>query len=123
MRKAGESENFGTEQEHLNQVFGAQLTNYRDAGEESVPGIQFLKYLTPRDGRPIPKEIKANDLVHWQTIINNGRMLNLIAKKLRNAHVPFVSSGVVSMPKDKAGFSKGALVSDPDGHSVLLIQK
>jgi len=27
------------------------------------------------------------------------------------------------MPKDKAGFSKGALVSDPDGHDVLLIQK
>jgi hypothetical protein len=30
---------------------------------------------------------------------------------------------VVATPKDKAGFSKGALVSDPDGHSVLLIQK
>jgi len=27
------------------------------------------------------------------------------------------------MPKDKAGFSKGALVSDPDGHNVLLIQR
>jgi hypothetical protein len=49
--------------------------------------------------------------------------LDLLAKKLQDAHVPFVSSGVVAMPKDKAGFSKGALVSDPDGHSVLLIQK
>jgi len=27
------------------------------------------------------------------------------------------------MPKGKAGFAKGALVSDPDGHSVLLVQK
>jgi len=28
-----------------------------------------------------------------------------------------------SVPKDKAGFSKGVLVSDPDGHDVLLIQR
>jgi hypothetical protein len=27
------------------------------------------------------------------------------------------------MPKDKIGFSKGAVVSDPDGHDVLLIQR
>jgi len=27
------------------------------------------------------------------------------------------------VPKGKAGFAKGALVSDPDGHDVLLIEK
>ena len=47
--------------------------------------------------------------------------VDLLAKKLRDAHVRFISPGVVAMPKDKAGFSKGALVSDPDGHDVLLI--
>ena len=35
----------------------------------------------------------------------------------------FISPGVIGMPSDKAGFAKGALVSDPDGHDVLLIQK
>ena len=121
LHKAGESENFGTEQEHLNQVFGAHLhiTGMRaDAG----PGIEFLEYLTPRDGRSRPADIHANDIVHWQTMIATD-FLDLLAKKLRDAHVRFVSSGVVATPKDKAGFSKGALVSDPDGHSVLLIQK
>jgi catechol 2,3-dioxygenase-like lactoylglutathione lyase family enzyme len=121
LRKAGESENFGSEQEHLNQVFGAHLhiTGMRaDAG----PGIEFLEYLTPREGRPRPADIHANDIVHWQTMIATDE-LDLLAKKLQDAHVPFVSPGVVAMPKDKAGFSKGALVSDPDGHSVLLIQK
>jgi catechol 2,3-dioxygenase-like lactoylglutathione lyase family enzyme len=119
--QAGESENFGTEQEHLNQVFGAHLhiTGMRaDAG----PGIEFLEYLTPRDGRSRPANVRANDLVHWQTMIATDE-LDLLAKRLQGAHVPFVSPGVVAMPKDKAGFSKGALVSDPDGHSVLLIQK
>ena len=121
LHKAGESENFGTEQEHLNQVFGAHLriTGMRaDAG----PGIEFLEYLTPRDGRPRPPDVHANDIVHWQTTIVTDD-LDLLVKRLRDAHARFVSPGIVAMPKDKAGFSKGALVSDPDGHSVLLIQR
>ena len=121
LRKAGESENFGTEQEHLNQVFGAHLliTGMRAA---SGPGIEFLEYLTPRDGRVRPADIRANDIVHWQTMIVTDN-LDLVAKKLLDAHVRFVSAGIVAVPKGKAGFSKGALVSDPDGHSVLLIEK
>src|SRR6266436_374216 len=100
-RKAGESENFGTEQEHLNQVFGAhlQITGMRAA---SGAGIEFLEYLTPRDGRARPADIRANDIVHWQTtVVTND--VDLLAKKLADTHV--VSSGVVVMPKDKAGFS------------------
>jgi len=121
LRKAGESENFGTEQEHLNQVFGAHL-HITGMRASSGPGIEFLEYLTPRDGRPCPADLHANDIVHWQTMITTDDV-DLMAKKLRDAHVHFVSSGVVVMPKDKAGFAKGALVSDPEGHNVLLIQK
>jgi len=121
LSKAGESENFGTEQEHLNQVFGAHLriTGMR---AKAGPGIEFLEYLTPRDGRSQPADVHANDIVHWQTMIATDDV-DLLAKKLRDAHVSFVSPGVVMMPKDRAGFSKGALVSDPDGHDVLLIAK
>src|SRR5438876_10484453 len=121
LRRAGESENFGTEQEHLNQVFGAHLriTGMR---ADSGPGVEFHEYLAPRDGRSRPADVRRNDIVHWQTMIKTDNV-DLMAKKLRDAHVHFVSSGVVSMPKDKAGFSKGALVSDPDGHDVLLIQR
>ena len=55
---AGESENYGTEQEHLNNVFGARLriTALRGA---TGPGIEFLEYLAPRDGRPYPADAKA----------------------------------------------------------------
>src|SRR6266702_2924085 len=112
LRKVGEGENFGTEQEHLNQVFGAHLliTAMRPA---SGPGIEFLEYLTPRDGRPRPADVRANDIVHWQTMIQMDEV-DLMAKKLHHAHVRFVSPGVVTMPKDQAGFSKGVVVSDPD---------
>jgi catechol 2,3-dioxygenase-like lactoylglutathione lyase family enzyme len=121
LHKAGESENFGTEQEHLNQVFGAHLliTGIR---ADTGPGVEFLEYLTPRDGRPRPADVRANDIVHWQTVIVTDDV-GLLAKKLRDAHVRFISLGVVVMPKDKAGFFKGSLVGDPDGHDVLLIQK
>jgi catechol 2,3-dioxygenase-like lactoylglutathione lyase family enzyme len=120
-RKAGESENFGTEQEHLNQVFGAHLhiTGMR-AG--AGPGVEFLEYLTPRDGRLRPHDSHANDIVHWQTVIETDD-LDLLAKKLTDGHAGFVSSGIVAMSKNQAGFSKGAVVRDPDGHDILLIQK
>jgi catechol 2,3-dioxygenase-like lactoylglutathione lyase family enzyme len=118
---AGESENFGTEQEHLNNVFGARLhiTAIR-AG--SGPGIEFLEYLAPRDGRPIPSDEHANDLTHWQTRLvttNAGS----IAQTLLQAKYRLVSTGVVSIPDAHLGFAKGLLVRDPDGHVMELVEK
>jgi hypothetical protein len=53
----------GNIQEHLNNVFGARLriTSLRAS---AGPGIEFLEYLSPRDGRPIPSDEKANDMIH-----------------------------------------------------------
>lgn len=121
LRKVGESENFGTEQEHLNQVFGARL-HITGMRSDSGPGVEFLEYVTPRDGRPRPADVRANDIVHWQTMMQVDDV-DLVARKMRDAHVQFVSPGVVTMARDRAGFSKGVVVSDPDGHSVLLFQK
>src|SRR6201998_2438946 len=65
MHVAGESENYGTEQEHLNNVFGARLriTALRAA---QGPGIEFLEYLAPRSGRALPADTQADDLWYWQ---------------------------------------------------------
>ena len=84
--------------------------------------MSFSNILRRAMGGPRPADVRANDIVHWQTMIATDDV-DPLAKKLRDAHVGFVSSGIVVMPKDKAGFSKGALVSDPDGHDLLLIQK
>ncbi|CAN5477911.1 hypothetical protein BH18VER1_BH18VER1_18600 [soil metagenome] len=72
LRVAGTSENYGTEQEHLNLVFGARLriSSLRAA---AGPGIEFLEYLSPHDGRPRPLDAKPNDLMHWQTTFDHAR--------------------------------------------------
>ena len=111
LRRAGESENFGTEQEHLNQVFGVHLriTGMR---ADSGPGVEFLEYLTPRDGRTRPADVHANDIVHWQTMIVTDEV-DLLAKKLRDAHVSFVSPGVAQCQRRKQDSQKVNEVSRP----------
>src|SRR6201981_3986377 len=68
MRIAGESENYGTEQEHLNNVFGTHLRITALRGTTG-PGIELLEYLAPRDGRPFPSDEHTNDIVHRQTVL------------------------------------------------------
>lgn len=120
MTVVGESENYGVEQEHLNNVFGARLhiTSLKAA---SGPGVEFLEYLAPRDGRPYPPEEKANDLVHWQTRFS-GIDAAEAAHALGKAGAPFVSSGVVELPDANAGFRKSFVVRDPDGHAVQIAE-
>jgi catechol 2,3-dioxygenase-like lactoylglutathione lyase family enzyme len=115
---AGESENYGIEQERLNNVFGAHLhiTSLRSAGG---PGIELLEYLSPRDGRAYPPDEHANDIVHWQTQLRTDAA-ERAAALLRDSHVSFVSSGVVTIAEQPA---KAFLVRDPDGHAVELVQK
>jgi catechol 2,3-dioxygenase-like lactoylglutathione lyase family enzyme len=120
LRVVGESENYGTEQEHLNNVFGARLriTSLRAMG--GGPGIEFLEYLAPRDGRPAPKDERTNDLINWQTKLV-VRSADSAEQFLLGQKAFFVSSGVVSA-RD-LGFNRGLLVRDPDGHVMQLIEK
>jgi catechol 2,3-dioxygenase-like lactoylglutathione lyase family enzyme len=120
LRVAGESMNFGTEQEHLNNVEGARLhiTGLRAA---AGPGIEFLEYLAPKDGRPFPSDARANDLVHWQTtvLVPNAAVA---AAAVRRGAFRLVSRGSVELPDTVLGFRRGFLVRDPDGHVVQLVE-
>jgi hypothetical protein len=118
MRVAGESENYGAEQEHLNNVFGARLriTGLR---AEAGPAIEFLEYLTPRDGRPTPADTRANDLWHWQIHLITGNIEHAF-QTLRDRRYPIVSPGVVTLPDAVIGFATGMLVRDPTGHGLLM---
>src|SRR6516165_12532995 len=110
-RAVGESENYGPEQEHLNNVFGARL---RITSLRSVegPGIELLEYLTPRGGRSMPVDEQANDLVHHQTRLVTDD-LEAALKALQEKHYPLVSSGIVALPKADIGFHFALIVRDP----------
>lgn len=90
LRIAGTSENFGPEQERLNNVFGARLriTALRAA---RGPGVELLEYLAPRTGRPMPVDTQANDDWYWQ--VNT-------------------TAGLTGRSPQ--------IVRDPDGHALLL---
>ena len=95
LRLVGRGENWGPEQERLNNVGGARvrITMLRAA---AGVGVELLEYLLPRDGRPAPADARASDLTHWHTIMT--------ADPQRAAAKP-ISLG---------------LVRDPDGHAVEL---
>ena len=120
LRVAGESENYGTEQEHLNNVFGARL-RITALRAPSGPGIELLEYLSPRDGRPYPSDERANDLVHRQTELEADD-IDSIAAPLRAAAAHFVSSGPAIFHDGKIGFATGLVIRDPDGHALGIVE-
>jgi len=120
LRVAGESENWGPEQERLNNVFGARLriTTLRAA---AGPGIELLEYRTPRDGRPYPPDARSNDLLYWQTDLSVADT-RIAAERLEHG-VVWVSPGPVAQDPATTGFDAALLVRDPDGHALRLIQR
>jgi catechol 2,3-dioxygenase-like lactoylglutathione lyase family enzyme len=114
---AGTSDNYGIEQEHLNNVFGARLriTSLRAA---AGPGVELLEYLAPRTGRPMPADSQPND--EWYAQINMSvRDVRAVEQGARAGHYAQVSSSVIVLAPGSGAF----LVRDPDGHASLLRQK
>jgi catechol 2,3-dioxygenase-like lactoylglutathione lyase family enzyme len=121
MHIAGESENYGSEQEHLNQVFGARLriTGLR---AEKGPGIEFLEYLTPPGGRDLPEDAKANDLVFWRTELGVDHVDDFVVKLKESSARP-VSTRVVDLSRTGMEPVRSYIVRDPDGHALQLDQR
>jgi catechol 2,3-dioxygenase-like lactoylglutathione lyase family enzyme len=118
LRVAGTSENWGTEQEHLNNVFGARLRITTLRGGFG-PGVELLEYLAPTDGRPFPADERSNDLVHWQTTLHAAD-LGAAAAALRARRAALISPGLISLSDARLGYSRALLARDPDGHVLQL---
>jgi catechol 2,3-dioxygenase-like lactoylglutathione lyase family enzyme len=119
MHVAGGAENYGTEQEHLNQVFGARL-RITALRAERGPGIEFLEYITPPGGRPLPGDARASDLVFWNTRLAVDGFEDFAAK-LREQKTRFVSTQVASSPDGAPIATRSVIVRDPDGHALQFI--
>jgi catechol 2,3-dioxygenase-like lactoylglutathione lyase family enzyme len=107
LKVAGGAENYGVEQEHLNQVFGARL-RITALRAERGPGIEFLEYLTPSGGRSLPTDARTNDLIAWTIALHTERPFE-IAKAAEAA----------GARRESIGRTR-ALVRDPDGHLLKI---
>ena len=113
--------NYGPEQEHLNNVAGARL--HISGLRASVgPGIEFVEYLAPRDGRPAPKDTRANDLWHWRTTLSTTSAETAV-RSLNASNGRMISPGIAKAFDRNLGFTKGFLARDPDGHGLQIIEK
>ena len=115
MRVAGQSENHGPEQERLNNVPNAHLritTLRAPAG----PAIELLEYLAPRDGRPLPADVRFGDLTQWQTRLTVGSADE--ARASLRGRLAAVSPVVAGTPG--VGVQRAFAGRDPDGHALLL---
>lgn len=111
MAVAGTSENYGDEQEHLNNIFGARLriTTLRPPGGVSGPAVELLEYLSPGDGRPYPPDARPHDLLHWHTEVEVPDTQTAFNYLVRSRW-PVISSA--------AGLT--FLARDPDGHALQV---
>ena len=115
---AGESMNYGPEQEHLNNVAGARLRITGLKTEAAGINVEFLEYLSPRDGRLYPADSKSNDLWHWQTSFQVDA-IDALLEKLKPNYI----SPTVLLKNFKPRFREASLMRDRDGHAIRLITK
>lgn len=118
--KTYERELAGREYELLTGVFGARarVAGLR-LGSES---IELTEFLAPR-GRPIPADVRANDLIfqHVAVIVSD---MDAAYARLRKFGVAHASSGPQRLPdwNVNAGGIRAFYFRDPDGHFLEILQ-
>jgi catechol 2,3-dioxygenase-like lactoylglutathione lyase family enzyme len=121
MKKAGESDNYGTEQAHLNNVLGAHL-HITAMRPPAGPGVEFLEYLAPTTGRAASSDRQANDLVAVATVLVSDDAASDVAA-LKKAGFNQSGPGAIDIQDRALGIRKAATIQDPDGHFIRLVQK
>ncbi len=119
MKVSGESENYGDEQEHLNNVRGARLRVTSLQTENAGIGVELLEYLSPTDGKPFPKDSQANDLWHCQTTFAAAE-INVLEMELKRRKMDLISDGIIEFETAPPDFKKALLIRDADGHAVRI---
>ena len=115
---AGESENYGPEQEHLNNVFGARLRitalRARARPGHRVAGIPGARATAGR----LRRTCSANDLVHWQTTVATSGIDARLRGCCRDVRLRLARRGRL-LADGRLG-SGAVLVRDPDGQPCDL---
>lgn len=115
LKTMGHSENYGTEQEHLNQMFGARLWISGLRAKKGF-GVEFLEYIAPPGGLEYPTTSKPTDIWHWHTTIQVENIAS-IYNELLDENSDFISNGILTLNNKKQ-----FMVRDVDGHALLITE-
>ncbi|MFZ4826104.1 MAG: VOC family protein [Phototrophicaceae bacterium] len=118
---AGISENYGTEQEHLNMVANARL-HITTLRASLGMGVELLQYLAPLNGRAIPSDTEANDVWYWETTLRSDNLEQEFAR-LKATCEWMLCSEIVELPNQEVyGFTRSFRLRDPDGHAIRIVE-
>jgi catechol 2,3-dioxygenase-like lactoylglutathione lyase family enzyme len=118
MKVVTRSENFGPEQDRLNGIPGSRVRITTLAAESGIK-VELLHYLTPTDGRPMPADERANDLVHWETTVRVGA-IDAVFDAVRRTGCEIISRDIADV-RSRLGPARGFLARDPDGHVLRFV--
>lgn len=111
-------QNHGEEHARLSQVPGIHIKITRLDPDQGI-GLELLEYLAPRSGRPIPDDIRPQDLMHGQIAMLVPDPIALAKQHLARP----VSIDLGAASTEPVHRDLGMLVRDPDGHAVCLIEE
>jgi catechol 2,3-dioxygenase-like lactoylglutathione lyase family enzyme len=112
----GRSLNRGVEQDRVDDLSGCEVDVVAlQPAEIATPHVELLHYRTP-PGRTLSSEVRACDVASTRQV-HRANDLDRLVGRLREAKVPFVSPGVVTL-KDSG---RAAAIRDPDGHMIVLM--
>lgn len=119
--RAGGSRNDGVTQERLDGAPGA-VVRITGLGSPRMqgPGLEFLQYIAPRDGRAWPDGLSPTAALHTRTVFEVADV-DALVPQLAARKVTFVSPRAVTLLD--APYRKALVVLDPDGHPVMLVQR
>jgi catechol 2,3-dioxygenase-like lactoylglutathione lyase family enzyme len=108
--------NRGKEQDQLDAVSGAVVEVTALApGSTEPPHLELLCYVSAAS-RPATAGLCSNDVAATRLVLEMNDRLD-IEQKLTAARAHFISSGIVTLENDR----RATLISDPDGHALLLL--
>jgi catechol 2,3-dioxygenase-like lactoylglutathione lyase family enzyme len=113
----GGSLNRGREQEQLDAVPGAVVeVTALDPGSDNPPHLELLCYRSPGLPRGAPAALPSNDIAATRLTLEVDD-LPALEHRLAAACIRFISAGTVALRNNRPAL----LVSDPDGHALLLV--
>lgn len=127
LRVAGASLNSGITQEQLDGVPGAvvQVTGLRP-DSSSGPGLEFLDYRMPGDGRPAPADTRPEAIAHVHLVLEVDDLARIAAAIARQGPPPPSPVGPAAPQTAQHAHPASVrclIVRDPDGHAVMLVQR